>query len=238
MKKTIWKIFVILALAAGCLLVHQMIAYADELSSPEADFSRPTPPDTDDTSMNYWDSTSELAAPSFRADFSKPLFPHLQPSEPGKNPPKKPAPDLSSDCHSIPDACEEKSQTPSQTPFAAGNSSGNSGDADVDSDGDGIADDIDNCSGIENAGQEDADGDGIGDVCDQCDTPLEEIKGVDADGCTIELVKANIPTVTSEIYENNMQGSGCSMVPTANANSLAWLIAAAALIPIGIRRKR
>ena len=38
--------------------------------------------------------------------------------------------------------------------------------AGIDTDVDGYDDDVDNCSGVANAGQEDADGDGFGNLCD------------------------------------------------------------------------
>jgi len=50
----------------------------------------------------------------------------------------------------------------------------------VDGDGDGLADDADNCPGVNNPGQEDGDGDGIGDTCDTC--PNDSLNDADGDG--------------------------------------------------------
>ncbi|MBL7951114.1 MAG: lamin tail domain-containing protein [Flavobacteriales bacterium] len=54
------------------------------------------------------------------------------------------------------------------------------GVADVDGDNDGVADCIDNCAAVANAGQEDADADGAGDGCDVC--PNDADNDVDEDG--------------------------------------------------------
>lgn len=54
---------------------------------------------------------------------------------------------------------------------------------DDDADGDGVADCIDNCEGVRNAGQLDRDEDGFGDECDVCpDDPAETQLDTDGDG--------------------------------------------------------
>ena len=49
---------------------------------------------------------------------------------------------------------------------------------------------------------------------------------------------ATTSTGNSDLPAASAASGSCSMVPVANANPLAWLIAAAAVLPIGIRRKK
>ncbi|MFH1829432.1 MAG: thrombospondin type 3 repeat-containing protein, partial [Pseudomonadota bacterium] len=126
-----------------------------------------------------------------------------------------------------------------------------------DTDGDGVGDVCDNCVDDSNPGQEDEDNNGVGDVCEaQPAADPDPIVDSDGDGVSDELDECpdevgtednfGCPGAVETVDETALDittsglgadgGGACSMLPGAAANPLGFLLIAASLIPLAIRR--
>jgi hypothetical protein len=121
------------------------------------------------------------------------------------------------------------------------------GDVCDDSDYDGVMDSTDNCPVVANTDQADSDGDGMGDVCEAADTTDSDGDGViDADDeCPTEVgtvENAGCPEEDLDLNdtlpaESGYSEGGCSMLPGAASNPIAFVMLAMALIPLARKRK-
>ncbi len=125
-----------------------------------------------------------------------------------------------------------------------------------DTDGDGVGDACDVCPDVSDPGQEDTDNDGVGDACEVADPVIEDTDGDgvsdSVDECPGEIgTEENFgcPEVAVEDTEETEldlttsgfgadEAGACSVLPGAAANPLGFLLIAASLIPLAIRRKK